>query len=82
MRFAPPSLSGGLYTAVYGSSSGSGFCHSGRFGRNVVHLALHFPQEADVMVVRARLHYALEVSERTVGEKFYRSFGLNAERES
>ena len=28
------------------------------------------------MAVRALLHYALEVPDQTVGEKFYRSFGL------
>ena len=29
------------------------------------------------MAVRALLHYALEVPDQTVGEKFYRSFGLS-----
>ncbi len=28
------------------------------------------------MPVRALLHYALEVPDQTVGEKFYRTFGL------
>ena len=28
------------------------------------------------MPVRARLHYALEVPDQTVGERFYRMFGL------
>ena len=28
------------------------------------------------MAVRALLHYALKVPDQTVGEKFYRSFGL------
>jgi hypothetical protein len=28
------------------------------------------------MAVRSLLHYALEVPDQTVGEKFYRSFGL------
>ena len=28
------------------------------------------------MAVRALLHYALEVPDQTVGEKFYTSFGL------
>src|SRR5881628_725365 len=35
----------------------------------------HFVGRTD-MAVRALLHYALEVPDQTVGEKFYRSFGL------
>src|SRR2546426_11641300 len=35
----------------------------------------HFVGRTD-MAVRALLHYALEVPDQTVGEKFYTSFGL------
>jgi catechol 2,3-dioxygenase-like lactoylglutathione lyase family enzyme len=33
-------------------------------------------QEDNVMAVRALLHYALEVPDQSIGEKFYRHFGL------